>query len=185
MKTNNNMKETILITSTNLMAKKGIRNTSLADIAKEVGISKGTLYYHYSSKDDIICDMADMHLNVITKSLLECLQTAGFHSSTEKFISTILKKISEIENHGRIHMYLICEAVTSNEILRERFRIKYIEWRKALELEIQRATKFENDSYPISFLLISIVDGLVIQSLLKTEKLPYGDISKFLINSLR
>ena len=92
----NNMKETILATSTKLMAKKGIKNTSLADIAKEVGISKGTLYYHYSSKDDIICDMAEMHLKVITHALIECLQNAGFHSTTEEFISVVLNKISDI-----------------------------------------------------------------------------------------
>ena len=61
---------------------------------------------------------------------------------------------------------------------------EYIEWRKALELEIKRATKFKDDSYPVSFLLISIVDGLVIQSLLKTEQLPYDEISRFLIDSL-
>ena len=91
----NNMKENILNVSTKLMAKNGIKNTSLADIAKEVGISKGTLYYHYASKDDIICDMANMHLNVITNALIECLQNAGFHSTTEEFISVILNKISD------------------------------------------------------------------------------------------
>ena len=181
----NNMKENILNVSTKLMAKNGIKNTSLADIAKEVGISKGTLYYHYASKDDIICDMANMHLNVITNALIECLQNAGFHSTTEEFISVILNKISDIENHGRIHMYLICEAITSNEKLREQFKIKYIQWRKALELEIQRTTKFKASSYPISFLLMSIVDGLVVQSLLKTEQLPYEEIPRFLIDSLR
>ena len=82
-------------------------------------------------------------------------------------------------------MYLICEAITSNEKLREQFKIKYIQWRKALELEIQRTTKFKASSYPISFLLMSIVDGLVVQSLLKTEQLPYEEISRFLIDSLR
>ena len=122
---------------------------------------------------------------VITNALIECLQNAGFHSTTEEFISVILNKIADIENHGRIHMYLICEAITGNEVLKERFKIKYIEWRKALELEIQRATRFKDDSYPISFLLISIVDGLVVQSLLKTEKLPYGEISRFLIDKLK
>ena len=32
---------------------------------------------------------------------------------------------------------------------------------------------------------MSIVDGLVVQSLLKTEQLPYEEISRFLIDSLR
>ena len=41
----NNMKETILLTATDLIIKQGIKNTSLADIAKASNISKGTLYY--------------------------------------------------------------------------------------------------------------------------------------------
>ena len=72
-KKNHNMKEKILLTSIDLMTKNGINNTSLADIAREVNISKGTLYYHYSSKDDIIFDIADNHLNIISEALLDCL----------------------------------------------------------------------------------------------------------------
>ena len=169
----NNMKENILNVSTKLMAKNGIKNT------------KGTLYYHYACKMIIFAHSKCKRYKILTNALIECLQNAGFHSTTEEFISVILNKISDIENHGRIHMYLICEAITSNEKLREQFKIKYIQWRKALELEIQRTTKFKASSYPISFLLMSIVDGLVVQSLLKTEQLPYEEISRFLIDSLR
>lgn len=180
----NNMKESILASSTKLMAKKGIKNTSLADIAKDVNISKGTLYYYYSSKDDIIFDMADLHLQAITDALLSCLQNSVSTITTEEFVSLILSRISDIQNHGRVHMYLLCEAVTNNEQLKERFRIKYIQWRKALEKEIENS-RLKDYSYPISFLMISLVDGLVIQSLLKTEKLPYRDISEFLITALK
>ena len=69
-------------------------------------------------------------------------------------------------------MYLICEAITSNEKLRERFKIKYIQWRKALELEIKNSISFRDDFINVNCpLLISIVDGLVVQSLLKTEEI--------------
>ena len=77
-KKNHNMKEKILLTSIDLMTKNGINNTSLADIAREVNISKGTLYYHYSSKDDIIFDIADNHLNIISEALLDCLKKINF-----------------------------------------------------------------------------------------------------------
>ena len=181
----NKTKKIIFDSAIKIFSELGYRGATMDEIASNAGLAKGTLYYHYSSKDDIVCDMADMHLNIITNSLIECLQNADFHSSTEEFVSVILNKISEIKNHGRIHMYLICEAVTSNEKLRERFKIKYIQWRKALELEIKNTTSFKEDSFPISFLLISIVDGLVIQSLLKTEQIPYDEISRFLITSLK
>lgn len=183
MKTNNtNMKDSILLASSELFTQKGIKNTSLADIAKAVGISKGTLYYHYSSKDDLIGDIADIHLNIITDAVLHCVQDVSRESSKEDIINTILDKISKIKGTGRIHMYLLCEAITGNDSLKERIMFKYTEWRKTLKSEIEKTISTKDSSEALSFLLVSIVDGLVVQSLLKTEEIPFEDIAKFLIN---
>ncbi|MGL6106479.1 TetR/AcrR family transcriptional regulator [Romboutsia sp.] len=182
--TNNNMKQNILICATKLIAKNGIKNTSLADIAKDVNISKGTLYYHYSSKDDIICDIADSHLHIVNKAVLNCVQnmkTENPHDDTVKFI---MQKISTIESTGRVHMYLICEAITGNDTLRERIKVKYIDWRQTLKTEILNSLEDSvENSDALSFLLISIIDGLVVQSLLKTEKIPFENISSFLVKN--
>lgn len=181
-KQNHSMKEKILLTSIDLMTKNGINNTSLADIAREVNISKGTLYYHYSSKDDIIFDIANDHLNIISEALLNCLDKINFNFSTEDFVFIVLKNISSIENTGRIHMYLICEAIMGNNDLRERIALKYVEWRTTLEKQISQIITDKSHAKGASFILMSIVDGLVIQALLKGEKIPYKDIAKFLIN---
>lgn len=181
-KQNHNMKEKILLASINLMTKNGINNTSLADIAREVNISKGTLYYHYSSKDDIIFDIADNHLNIISEALLDCLKKINFHFSTEEFVLLVLKNISNIESTGRIHMYLICEAIMGNDALRKRIGIKYMEWRITLENQMTQIIADKSHAKSASFLLISIVDGLVVQAILKAEKIPYAEIAKFLID---
>lgn len=181
-KQNHSMKEKILLASIDLMRKNGINNTSLADIAREVNISKGTLYYHYSSKDDIIFDIADDHLNIISQALIDCLSQVNSNFTTEEFVVIILKNISDIEGTGRIHMYLLCEAIIGNEALRERIGIKYIEWRTALENQLEDIIDDKSNAKAASFLLVSIVDGLVVQALLKAEKIPYSDIARFLID---
>lgn len=181
-KQNHSMKEKILLASIDLMRKNGINNTSLADIAREVNISKGTLYYHYSSKDDIIFDIADDHLNIISQALIDCLSQVNSNFTTEEFVVIILKNISDIEGTGRIHMYLLCEAIIGNEALRERIGIKYIEWRTALENQLEDIIDDKSNARAASFLLVSIVDGLVVQALLKAEKIPYSDIARFLID---
>lgn len=187
MKTNN-MKQAILSSATNLIAKNGVQNTSLADIAKDVNISKGTLYYHYASKNDIIYDIADTHLEVITSAILNCVKNVKSKNSQIEMVNLILEKISTIESRGRVHMYLICEAITSNDDLKERMRLKYIEWRTTLKSEIveslEKYSRSENeqDAESFSFLLMSIVDGLVVQSLLRIEKIPYENIASFLVN---
>ena len=182
VKQNHSMKEKILLASIDLMRKNGIKNTSLADIAREVNISKGTLYYHYSSKDDIIFDIADNHLNIISKALLNCISQVNSDFTTEEFVLIILKNISHIEGTGRIHMYLLCEAITSNDALRERIGVKYIEWRSAVENQIASIIDNKSDARAASFLLMSIVDGLVVQGILKAEKIPYSEIARFLID---
>ena len=176
----NNMKENILLTATDLMIKNGIKNTSLADIAKAVDISKGTLYYHYSSKDDLISDIANMHLMDITNAALDCVCNIDSDASNEQMINLIMDKISTIEGRGRIHMYILCEAITSNDNLREEIKLKYIEWRNTIKSELIKTNK--KDAEALSFLLVSIIDGLVVQGLLKTEKIPYESIANFLVS---
>ena len=84
----------------------------------------------------------------------------------------MLKNISSIENTGRIHMYLICEAIMGNNDLRERIALKYVEWRTTLEKQISQIITDKSHAKGASFILMSIVDGLVIQALLKGEKIP-------------
>lgn len=176
----NNMKENILLTATELISKNGVKNTSLADIAKAVDISKGTLYYYYSSKDDLISDIANIHLNIITNAVLDCVHGIDLENSRDQMINLIMEKISSIEGRGRIHMYILCEAITGNESLKEQTKIKYIEWRNTLKSEILKTGI--KDAEALSFLLVSIVDGLVIQGVLKTEKIPFEPIANFLVN---
>ena len=80
-------------------------------------------------------------------------------------------------------MYLLCEAITGNEPLRERIKLKYIQWRTTLQEEINKYLHEDiDDSEAFSFLIISIVDGLVVQSILKTEEIPFEKIASFLVN---
>ena len=47
-------KEEILDAAEKLFAAKGFDNTSTGDILDAVGIARGTLYYHFKSKEDIL-----------------------------------------------------------------------------------------------------------------------------------
>ena len=47
-------KEEILDAAETLFAAKGFDNTSTGDILDAVGIARGTLYYHFRSKEEIL-----------------------------------------------------------------------------------------------------------------------------------
>ena len=52
-------KNEILDVAERLFGTKGFDNTSTSDILNEIGIARGTLYYHFKSKEDILDAMID------------------------------------------------------------------------------------------------------------------------------
>lgn len=57
--------EKILLISLDLFNENGERNITSVDIANELDISPGNLYYHFKGKDDIISALVDQYVNKI------------------------------------------------------------------------------------------------------------------------
>ena len=60
-------KEEILDAAEKLFGTKGFDHTSTNDILAEIGIARGTLYYHFTSKEDILDGMIDRILDEIVR----------------------------------------------------------------------------------------------------------------------
>ncbi len=67
VKTASERRNEILDVAGRLFATKGFGNTSILDIQKETGIARGTLYYHFKSKEDIL----DSIISRMTQKLAE------------------------------------------------------------------------------------------------------------------
>lgn len=61
-------------------------------------------------------------------------------------VNLILEKIFIIESCGRVYMYFICEVIILNNDLKERIRLKYIEWRIIFKFEIVELLEKYNSS---------------------------------------
>src|SRR5258708_18572732 len=51
-------REELTRTAARLFAERGYHGTSLADVAKALGIQKASLYHHIASKEDLLWDVA-------------------------------------------------------------------------------------------------------------------------------
>ena len=170
------MKEHILKTASSLIYKKGVTNTSLNDIAKAADISKGTLYYYYSAKDDIIYDIADNNLTAISRELINCVNNLDESVSPKTIIKTLFKEILDNKTRVKLHLYLLNNAFTSNNNnLKERFTKRYNEWRTALEKGLDTLNCRQNNK-ALSYLILATLDGLGIQKICGEEEPPVDDI---------
>ena len=91
-----NMKDELLEAAARLFRRKGFDGTSMQDIAKEVGILKGSIYYHFSSKNEIFREVLtngiDPVLKISTRLLQESLSP---RAKLEKFLRNHLGYIME------------------------------------------------------------------------------------------
>ncbi len=65
----NRTKRKIFETSMKLFAEKGYDATSIEEITAEVGVAKGTLYYHFSSKEEIFNFLIAEGMNLLKNSI--------------------------------------------------------------------------------------------------------------------
>lgn len=66
---NNNKKEKIIDAMQRLMNKKSAQSISVSDIAKEAGIGKGSIYYYFETKEEIINSVIERsHAQIIESS---------------------------------------------------------------------------------------------------------------------
>lgn len=74
-------REQILDEALKLFSEKGIKETTIRDIAKAVGITEGAIYRHFESKDQIVYELFERYSDELYESLKKVLEK---HTGTEE-----------------------------------------------------------------------------------------------------
>ena len=83
--------ENVLTVSAKLFLEKGFDKTSIQDIAEAAGISKGAIYHHFKSKDEIIRAVTENQTKT-TKSMLESWLSETDTLTGKEQLTAILEK---------------------------------------------------------------------------------------------
>ena len=81
-------------------AEKGYNHTSMGAIAEELGITRPALYYHFSSKEDLLLatyEMIDPLINVSADEALGCTEPAEFKQAFAALIASITSNLRNDE----------------------------------------------------------------------------------------
>lgn len=184
-RTSRSNREKIIQAAAKLIIDKGVANTSLADIATEVGISKGTLYYYYATKGDLIFDLSIRHMEHITRTIVRWIEGHGWEKGAEGVLQMVFETILKSETRGYIHFYLIQEALSGNhESLRLRFTEEYDRWISLIEQGLRLILPPETDFEVASRVLLSSIDGLLLQNLIGVGPLPLDRVGSYFSGNL-
>lgn len=167
-------KQQIIEAGARLIVQKGIEKTSLADISEAAGISKGSLYYYYASKNELIFDITEAHINQISENLFAIIEQSRGVASWEDLLKILYERIMAADTRGRLHIYLIQQALNDNDDLKSRFQKKYREWKRMITEGFEKIAPEIRLPDSVSAMIIAALDGFLIQSLLEVETIT-GD----------
>lgn len=103
----NKTKRKIFETSMRLFAEKGYEATSIDEITATVGVAKGTLYYHFSSKEEIFNFLIEEGIKLLQNSI--DIKTARHSNYIDKIKAIVLIQIKIIVKYEDIITILLSQ----------------------------------------------------------------------------
>ena len=108
----NKTKRKIFEASMKLFADKGYDATSIEEITATVGVAKGTLYYHFSSKEEIFNFLVDEGVKLLKNSI--SIKTAKMNNSLDRIRAIVLIQIKILFKYENF-MTIILSQIWGND----------------------------------------------------------------------
>ena len=105
-----------------LIGQRGYSGVSVNQICAECGVSKGTYYVYYNSKEDIVYYLASEFNETLYQRLNEELDYDGSHSARELYRQYVEIYVDQVIRYGRMFSRAYQEGMLRTGITQERSR---------------------------------------------------------------
>ena len=157
-------RQEILRASARLFQQQGYDATSMNDIAAALRLSKGGLYHHFQSKDEILFDLMNHAMDITEESVLSPVK--GIADPEERLRMLVRRHIAVVlSERDREITVMLHENHPLSPALRKRINARkksYIHFVEDLIAEVQRARGLEPKILPraAAFALLGMINWI-------------------------
>lgn len=140
-------REAILEAAAKVFRQKGYNGSSMSDIAEAVGLQKGSLYHHFSGKQEILLKLLDKGLALVTSRMAMVMEKDI--PADEKLRYAMREYLLTLSEQGDIVSVLLLEHRSLNQVYQNRHipsrdRFESL-WRELIEGGVDEGTFFVDD----------------------------------------
>lgn len=155
------MKQKIIQESIILFDQKGFSSTSIQDIVDALKVTKGTFYYYFSSKEQLLMDIHLDYIEDLLHRQEDIMKRQG--SYHEKLQEVVFQLIADIETQGPAGKVFFREMRHLGEDNAQKIREKRDVFRKNIALILQKGMEkgeFRNALQPdvLSFAILGMTN---------------------------
>ena len=154
----NKTKRKIFETSMKLFAEKGYDATSIEEITSVVGVAKGTLYYHFSSKEEIFNFLVEEGMNLLKNSIdIKTNKQEKYIDKLRAIVLIQIKIVNKYENFMSIVLSEIWGNSTRSNTCRE-YLNEYLKMiMNIIDAGVEKKEIRQVDSYIVASEIFSMV----------------------------
>ena len=174
-------REDIIAIANRLVYTKGFNQTSFADIADELGITKGNLHYHFNSKNELLQAIITFREDAIKANLAQW--DAEFSTPKDKlkrFVKMLLNEEKDLIRYGCPIGSLNMELGKNQQLMQEKSRIMFDLFSNWLEKPLKQLGKKNTKS--LSRHLLAMAQGAALMAYVYADKKLLKEESDNIIN---
>jgi AcrR family transcriptional regulator len=182
----NERKQLIIETAMKLFAHKGYHSTSIQEIAEKSGISKGSVYTYFSSKEELMLSIFKYYYELVSEKILSIEQDKTL-TAKEALAKQIMLQFTEFAAHREfIHMHMGEKSVLMREDLRNfifKIRAEGLSWycRRLIEVYGEAVSPFALDC---ATMLNGIISEYFFYIIFDKEELDFEKLASFIVRRL-
>jgi AcrR family transcriptional regulator len=171
-------REALLDAALEVFAERGLKDASIDEIAERAGYSKGAVYWHFASKDDLFFALLDERIDRQVREAIDMLESAP----AEHDMAPEGNRVFEALLRGQRELLILDHEYWAQAIrdpaLRRRYARRQAElrsaWAKALvaRLEHLGAPPIDTPPEEISTVLLALARGLSQEKLISPRAVP-------------
>jgi AcrR family transcriptional regulator len=170
-------KQQIRAAATRCFVRRGFGATRLLDIAREAGLSKGGVYFHYRAKEALFHDILDTQLKTLeARWSFEPVSDQPADRTLSRLVVAHLRTMEDEPDETRLCHLLVSMApqdTSFREKLDEAFRVMRSLYAGVIERGIREGVFREGDPAQLAHCVLGLVQGLAAQSATDVDgKLP-------------
>jgi AcrR family transcriptional regulator len=151
-----------------LFAKKGYHNTKISDVVKSAGVSQGTFYWYFESKEQLTLELIDGGKEGLTKVIGQGYRKhAGSVEDMVRSSAWLLTDLFEFADQNRYLMaLLLIKGQGADPPVREAVSQTWISFEEAFKSNVERAVElgmlpqFKDISLRVN-ILVSLITGVL------------------------
>lgn len=163
-------KQTICDAAMRVVARKGITNVTVQDIADEAGVAKGTVYIYFNSRDEILSRTMDGATETLLQKLTEaCESCETFREALERRIRTQMLHFDE--NRDFFRLYLAMSEPSGERRLKQHpaYQTYLGQWETLIRKAIARREIRSADVQRLAIVIASVTRDIVLHRIIERE----------------